>query len=92
MLLWFLRSFRVYFQSRADLQTEIVALRHQTVALQRQIPRPRLKPVDRRFWVALSLAPNMLVLDFVIHGRPPRVEDRHDVFSNARVATATAAV
>ena len=54
MLLFFLRSFRVYFQSRADLQTEILALRHQVVVLQRQSPKPKLRPADRRFWVGLS--------------------------------------
>ena len=54
ILLSFLKSFRVYFRSRADLQTEILALRHQIVVLQRQNPKPKLKPADRRFWVALS--------------------------------------
>src|SRR5215470_7845604 len=54
MLLSFLRSFRVYFQSRADLQTEILAVRHQIIVLQRQTPKPKLKPADRQFWVALS--------------------------------------
>src|SRR5215470_10754425 len=54
ILLSFLRSFRAYFQSRADLQTEILALRHQIVVLQRQTPKPRLKPADRRFWIGLS--------------------------------------
>src|SRR5262245_2859980 len=44
MLLLFLRSFRVYLQSRADLQVEILALRHQIVVLQRQTPKPKLKP------------------------------------------------
>src|SRR5215470_6782853 len=53
MLLAFLRSFRVYFWSRADLQTEILALRHQIIVLQRQVPRPKLKPADRRLWIAL---------------------------------------
>ena len=42
MLLSFVRSFRVYFQSRADLQTEILALRHQIVVLQRGTPKPKL--------------------------------------------------
>ena len=37
------------FLSRADLQTEILALRHQIGVLQRQVPRPKLKPADRRF-------------------------------------------
>src|SRR5262249_16051330 len=54
MLLTFLRSFRVYFQTRADLQTELLALRHQIVVLQRQTPKPKLKPADRRFGVVLS--------------------------------------
>jgi putative transposase len=54
MLLLFLQSFHVYFQSRADLQTEILALRHQIVVLQRQTAKPKHKPVDRRFWVVLS--------------------------------------
>ena len=54
MLLPFMRSFRIYFQSRADLQIEILALRHQIVILQRQNPKPKLKPADRRFWVGLS--------------------------------------
>ena len=54
MLLSFVSSFRVYFQSRSDLQTEILALRHQIVVLQRGIPKPKLKPADRRFWVGLS--------------------------------------
>src|SRR5262252_86695 len=54
MLLSFLRSFRLYFKSRADLQMEILALRHQIVVLQRQTPKPKLKSADRRFWVGLS--------------------------------------
>jgi hypothetical protein len=54
LLLSLLRSFRVYFQSRADLQTEILALRHQIVVLQRHTPKPKLNPADRRFWVVLS--------------------------------------
>src|SRR5215831_5072507 len=54
MLVSFVRSFRAYFHSRVDLQTEILALRHQIVVLQRQNPKPKLKPMDRRFWVALS--------------------------------------
>src|ERR1700758_70096 len=54
LLLSLLRSFRMYFQSRADLQTEILALRQQIVVLQRHTPKPKLKPADRRFWVVLS--------------------------------------
>jgi hypothetical protein len=52
ILLSFVISLRAYFFSRADLQTEILALRHQIVVLQRQNPKPKLKPVDRRIWVA----------------------------------------
>jgi putative transposase len=54
MLLSFLHSFRVYFWNRADLQMEILALRHQIVVLQRQSPKAKLKPADRRFWVGMS--------------------------------------
>src|SRR5215469_2971451 len=54
MSLSFLRSLRLYFQSRVDLQIEILALRHQILVLQRQNPRPKLNPTDRRFWVGLS--------------------------------------
>src|SRR5207244_10908106 len=50
-LLW---SFRVYFRSQADLQIEILALRHQIVVLQRQTPKAKLKPADRRFWIGMS--------------------------------------
>jgi hypothetical protein len=45
MLLSLLRSFRVYLQSCADPQTEILALRHQIVVLQ-LIKRE----VDDRLW------------------------------------------
>jgi hypothetical protein len=44
MLLSFLRSFCVYFRSRADLQAEILALRHQIVVLPGQTSKPKLKP------------------------------------------------
>jgi len=54
MLPSFLQSFRVYFWNRADLQMEILALRHQIVVLQRQTPKAKLKPADRRFWIGMS--------------------------------------
>ena len=55
LLLSFLRSFRVYFQSRADLQTEILALRHQLQVLERLRPRRlRLTRTDRLLWIAIS--------------------------------------
>jgi hypothetical protein len=49
-----LSSFRVYFQSSADLQLEFLALRHQITVLQRKTPKPRLKSADRHLWVWLS--------------------------------------
>ena len=42
------------FRSRAVLEFEIVALRHQLNVLRRQCPgRPRLSPIDRLLWVWL---------------------------------------
>src|SRR6266850_4851648 len=54
VLFSFLSSLRVYFQSSADLQLELIALRHQITVLQRKTPKPRLKPADRRLWAWLS--------------------------------------
>jgi len=42
------------FWSRAALQLEILALRHQLGILQRSVKRPRLTAADRIFWVWLS--------------------------------------
>ena len=42
-------------RSRAALQIEILALRHQLVVLHRSAPkRPRLSPADRMLWAWLS--------------------------------------
>src|ERR1700746_322903 len=41
-------------RSRAALQIEILALRHQLNVLQRSVKRPRLSAVDRWPWVRLS--------------------------------------
>jgi hypothetical protein len=41
-------------RSRAALQIEILALRHQLNVLQRSVKRPRLSTVDRWLWVRLS--------------------------------------
>jgi len=41
-------------KDRADLVAENVALRHQLSCLIHRGPRPKLRPVDRVFWVLLS--------------------------------------
>ena len=46
-------SFLDLFRSRAALQLEILALRHQIGVLQRSVKRPKLTPVDRALWVWL---------------------------------------
>ncbi len=42
------------FRSRATLQIEILALRHQLGILQRSVKRPKLTVADRQFWAWLS--------------------------------------
>ena len=42
------------FRSRASLCLENLALRHQVAIYQQTVPRPRLHPTDRLFWVWLS--------------------------------------
>jgi hypothetical protein len=42
------------FKPRASLVVENLALRQQLATLQRAVPRPRLRPIDRAFWVLLS--------------------------------------
>jgi putative transposase len=42
------------FRDRADLVAENIALRHQLWCFIHRGPRPRLRPVDRVFWVLLS--------------------------------------
>ena len=39
------------FRSRASLQLEIVALRHQLALYQRSIRRPQVRPIDRLVWL-----------------------------------------
>jgi putative transposase len=41
-------------RSRASLYLENLALRHQVAIYKQTIPRPRLHPTDRLFWVGLS--------------------------------------
>ena len=45
---------RKFVLSRATLQLENIALRQQVAVLKRERPRPRLRPLDRVFWVFLQ--------------------------------------
>lgn len=47
-------AFFAAFRPRASLVAENLALRQQLAVLRRRIPRPRLRPIDRAFWVLLS--------------------------------------
>ena len=42
------------FKDRADLVAENLALRHQLSCFIHRGPRPRIRPVDRVFWVLHS--------------------------------------
>jgi transposase InsO family protein len=50
----FLSVVAVVFKDRADLVAEKIALRQQLSCLIHRGPRPKLRPVDRVFWVLLS--------------------------------------
>ena len=54
ILLALLAVFRSVFRSRAALELENVALRHQLNVLKRSVKRPKLTPADRYFWAVLS--------------------------------------
>ena len=50
-----LASFRAMVRARVEVAAEILALRHQLAVLQRTSPtRPRLRAIDRVFWIMLS--------------------------------------
>jgi putative transposase len=49
----FIASLCASFQSRAALQLEILALRHQIGVLQRSVKRPKLTTADRLLWAWL---------------------------------------
>jgi len=49
-----LTTFFASFRSRAALQLEILALRHQLGVLQRSVKRPKLTSADRFLWAWLS--------------------------------------
>jgi len=48
-----LRSLLSGFQSHSRLALENLALRHQLAVLNRQAPKPKLRPADRLLWVGL---------------------------------------
>jgi len=51
LLVWFLRA---VFAARESLALENLALRQQLATYAREQKRPRLRPEERAFWVALS--------------------------------------
>jgi Integrase core domain len=51
---WLLLMLRSCFRTRASLQIEILALRHQLGVLQRQQKRVSLRATDRLLWVVIS--------------------------------------
>ena len=53
LLLSLIAAARVFFQSRADIALEVLALRQQIGVLKRKRPRPQLRPLDRLFWTVL---------------------------------------
>ena len=53
LLVWLLRA---TFVSRGALALENLALRQQLATFARSQKRPRMKPQERAFWVALSRA------------------------------------
>ena len=46
----FLSLLTLAIQSRASLQLEVVALRHQLSVYQRSVNRPRIRTSDRLLW------------------------------------------
>jgi len=53
-VIWILRSALALFRSREEQAIVELALRQQLAAYAHERPRPRLSPLDRAFWVALS--------------------------------------
>src|SRR5437762_954888 len=49
-----LLSLRSPLRTHAELQIEIVALRHQLNVLQRNVRRPKLRSADRWLWILLA--------------------------------------
>jgi hypothetical protein len=51
---FFLSLFCTTLRTRASLQLEVAALRHQLSVYKRNRPRPRIAPADRLLWASLS--------------------------------------
>src|SRR5262245_58668161 len=49
-----LQSLRFCLRTRADMEIEILALRHQVTVLRRSVHRPKLYSADRWVWILLS--------------------------------------
>ena len=54
LLFSLLQSLTFCVRSRARMEIEILALRHQLSVLRRSVHRPRLRPTDRWLWVVLA--------------------------------------
>jgi hypothetical protein len=54
LLMSLLGTLRSVFRTRAELALENLALRQQLANLRRTSARPRLRGIDRAFWLALS--------------------------------------
>ena len=50
----FFRFIVAMFKTRAGIQAENIALRHQLCVLQRSVKRPKIRPADRVLWSILS--------------------------------------
>ena len=54
VLLTLFALFRSFLRSRATVELENLALRHQLTVLKRSVKRPQLRRTDRCLWVVLS--------------------------------------
>ena len=54
LVLDLLATIRSTLRTRTELALEILALGQQVAGLHRSLPRPRLPPADRAFWICLS--------------------------------------
>lgn len=75
--------------SDADKDVEILALRHQLTALQRQIDKPRLAPPDRAFAALLHRPPRSTLRQLHLSVSPDTILRRHRDLLRHRHATAS---